>query len=161
MSIVLEICFEIPSLQEISVFSWNVLPVTVRSWLPTRAFFFNMWGRISPVVLDTVNVAPQIHSASPCSGSSADYAWWAPDGSVPAVANASSTALPLSWPCPWKAATPALPPSCLLLWEPPWIWNPGCMVRSVKMAVLLFSVHPLMDWSLLHLYPTRMTDLPS
>lgn len=128
-------------------------------------YFFNVWGRtkcrIFPVVLDTVNAAPQIHSASPCSGSSAEHAWWAPDGSVAAVANASSTALPLSLPSPWRAATPALPPSCLLLWEPQWVWNPGSMVRSVKMAVLLFSVYRLLDWSLLHLYPTHMTDLPS
>ena len=36
-----------------------------------------------------------------------------------------------------------------------------CMVRPLEMAVLLLSVPPLLDHSLLHLYPTRMTDLPS
>ena len=35
--------------------------------------------------------------------------------------------------------------------------NAMCVIRSPKMAVLLFSVH-LLDQSLLHLYPTHMTD---
>ena len=35
------------------------------------------------------------------------------------------------------------------------------MVRALKMAVLLLSVHPLPGQCLLHLYPTRMTDLPT
>ena len=35
-----------------------------------------------------------------------------------------------------------------------------CMVRPLKMAVLLLSVHPLFDQHLLHLHPTHMTDLP-
>ena len=34
------------------------------------------------------------------------------------------------------------------------------MVKPLKMAVLLFSVHPLLDQCLLHLHPTHMTDLP-
>ena len=57
MSVVLEICFKIPSLQEIRVFSWNVLPVTVRSWLPTRAFFFFLTCEVgSDVVFSRVGV---------------------------------------------------------------------------------------------------------
>ena len=36
-----------------------------------------------------------------------------------------------------------------------------CMVRPLKMAVLLLSVHPLPDQCLLHLYPMHMTDLPT
>ena len=35
-----------------------------------------------------------------------------------------------------------------------------CMVRPLKMAVLLLSVHLLPDECQLHLYPTHMTDLP-
>ena len=35
------------------------------------------------------------------------------------------------------------------------------MVRPLKMAVLLLSVHPLLDQRLLHLHPTHMTDLPT
>ena len=35
------------------------------------------------------------------------------------------------------------------------------MVRPLKMAVLLLSVHPLLDQCLLHLHPTHMTDLPT
>ena len=31
----------------------------------------------------------------------------------------------------------------------------------LKMAVLLLSVHPLLDQCLLHLYPTHMTDFPT
>ena len=34
------------------------------------------------------------------------------------------------------------------------------MVRPVKMAVFLLSVHPLPDQCLLHLHPTHMPDLP-
>ena len=34
------------------------------------------------------------------------------------------------------------------------------MVKPLKMAVLLLSVHPLPNQCLLHLYPTHMTDLP-
>ena len=33
------------------------------------------------------------------------------------------------------------------------------MIRPPKMAVLLLSVHPLLDQCLLHLHPTHMTDL--
>ena len=33
------------------------------------------------------------------------------------------------------------------------------MVRPLKMAVLLLSVHPLPDQCLLHLHPKHMTDL--
>ena len=36
-----------------------------------------------------------------------------------------------------------------------------CMIRPLKMAVLLLSAHPLLNHSLLHLYPTHMTELPS
>ena len=36
-----------------------------------------------------------------------------------------------------------------------------CMVRTVKMAVLLLSVHPLLDQCLLCLHPTHLTDLPA
>ena len=32
---------------------------------------------------------------------------------------------------------------------------------SLKMAVLLLCVHPLLDQCLLHLYPTHMTDFPT
>ena len=39
--------------------------------------------------------------------------------------------------------------------------SPVCMVRPLKMAVLLFFAHPLMDKNLLHLHPTYMTDLPT
>ena len=35
------------------------------------------------------------------------------------------------------------------------------MVRSLKMAVLLLSVHPLPNQYLLHLHPTHMTDFPT
>ena len=35
------------------------------------------------------------------------------------------------------------------------------MVRPAEMVVLLLSVHPLLDQSLLHLHPTPLTDLPS
>ena len=38
---------------------------------------------------------------------------------------------------------------------------PKCMVRLLKMAVLLFSVHPLLHQSLLHLHPMHVTDLPT
>ena len=38
---------------------------------------------------------------------------------------------------------------------------PAFMVRPLKMAVPLLSVHPLLDQCLLHLYPTHMTDLPT
>ena len=34
------------------------------------------------------------------------------------------------------------------------------MFRTLKMAVLLFSVHPLPVQCLLHLYPMHTTDLP-
>ena len=34
------------------------------------------------------------------------------------------------------------------------------MVRPPKMAVLLLSVHPLLDKCLLYLHPIHMTDLP-
>ena len=34
------------------------------------------------------------------------------------------------------------------------------MVRTLKMAVLLLSVHPLLDQCLLLLYLTHLTDLP-
>ena len=34
------------------------------------------------------------------------------------------------------------------------------MFRTLKMAVLLFSVHPLPAQCLLHLNPMRTTDLP-
>ena len=36
-----------------------------------------------------------------------------------------------------------------------------CMVRPLKMAVLLFLVHPLPDQGPLHLYPMHVTDLPT
>ena len=39
--------------------------------------------------------------------------------------------------------------------------SPVCMVRPLKMAVLLLFAHPLMDKNLLHLHPTYMTDLPT
>ena len=35
-----------------------------------------------------------------------------------------------------------------------------CMVRPLRMAVLLLSVHPLPSQCLPHLHPTHMTDLP-
>ena len=35
------------------------------------------------------------------------------------------------------------------------------MVRPLEMAVLLLSVHPLLDQGQLHLQPTHMTDLPT
>ena len=35
-----------------------------------------------------------------------------------------------------------------------------CMVRALKIAVLLFSVHPLLDQCLPHLHPSFKTDLP-
>ena len=35
------------------------------------------------------------------------------------------------------------------------------MVGPLKVAVLLLSVHPLLDQCLLYLYPTHMTDLPT
>ena len=35
------------------------------------------------------------------------------------------------------------------------------MVRPLKMAALLLSVHPLPNQCLLHLHPTHMTDLPA
>ena len=38
---------------------------------------------------------------------------------------------------------------------------PAFMVKPLKMAVPLLSVHPLLDQCLLHLYPTHMTDLPT
>ena len=34
------------------------------------------------------------------------------------------------------------------------------MIRPLQVAVLLLSVHPLLDQSLLYLPPTHMTDLP-
>ena len=34
------------------------------------------------------------------------------------------------------------------------------MVRPPKMAVLLLSVHPLLDQYLFHLHPTHISDLP-
>ena len=47
-------------------------------------------------------------------------------------------------------------------------WNAGSQLlqysqRSVrpKIAVLLLSVHPLLDQGLLHLHPTHLTDLPT
>ena len=36
-----------------------------------------------------------------------------------------------------------------------------CMVRPLRMAVLLLSVHPLPDQCPLHLQPTHITDLPT
>ena len=36
-----------------------------------------------------------------------------------------------------------------------------CMIRPPKMAVLLLSVHPLLDQCLLPLHPTHMPDLPA
>ena len=36
-----------------------------------------------------------------------------------------------------------------------------CMIRPLKMAALLLSAYPLLDQSLLHFYPTHLTDLPS
>ena len=35
-----------------------------------------------------------------------------------------------------------------------------CMVRALKIAVILFSVCPLLDQYLPHLHPTHKTDLP-
>ena len=35
-----------------------------------------------------------------------------------------------------------------------------CMIRPPKMAILLLSVHPLLDQCLLHLHPTHLTELP-
>lgn len=35
------------------------------------------------------------------------------------------------------------------------------VVRLLKTTVFLFSVHPLLDQGLLHLYPTHRTDLPT
>ena len=35
------------------------------------------------------------------------------------------------------------------------------MVRPSKMAVLLLSVHPLLNQCLIYLYPTHLTDLPT
>ena len=37
----------------------------------------------------------------------------------------------------------------------------ACMVRPLKIALLLLSVHPLPDQCLLHLYSTHWTDLPT
>ena len=36
---------------------------------------------------------------------------------------------------------------------------PLCMIRALKMAVLLFSVHFLLNQYLLHIYPTHVTGL--
>ena len=38
---------------------------------------------------------------------------------------------------------------------------PRCMVRPLKIAVLLLSVHPLPNQCLLHLHPPHRTDLPT
>ena len=35
------------------------------------------------------------------------------------------------------------------------------MIKPLKMAILLLSVHPLLNQCLLHLHPTYMTDLPT
>ena len=35
------------------------------------------------------------------------------------------------------------------------------MIRPLKMAILLLSVHPLQDQCLLHLHTTHLTDLPT
>ena len=43
----------------------------------------------------------------------------------------------------------------------PYLKVDNCMVRPLQMAVLLLSVHPLLDQCLLHLSPTHMTDLPT
>ena len=40
-------------------------------------------------------------------------------------------------------------------------WALDTRIRPPKMAILLFSVHPLLDQSLLDLHPAPMTDLPS
>ena len=36
-----------------------------------------------------------------------------------------------------------------------------CIVSPLKMAVLLLSVHLLLNQCLFHLHPTQMTDLPT
>lgn len=33
--------------------------------------------------------------------------------------------------------------------------------QALRMAVLLLSLHPLLDQCLLHLHPTHLTDLPT
>jgi len=38
---------------------------------------------------------------------------------------------------------------------------PAYMVKPLRTAILLFSVHPLPDQYLLHLYPIHKTDLPT
>ena len=39
--------------------------------------------------------------------------------------------------------------------------HPCCMIRPSKMAILLLSVHPLLNQCLLHLHATHLTNLPT